>query len=169
VIALKLLLKFIRILNKEASPRAIAAGLALGMIVGLTPKGSLHNLAVLFLVLMLNVNAASAFVAAGFFTLVAYLGDPLFNKVGYALLTAKPLQGFWTSLYNTPAVPWTDFNDTLVLGSLACALALFWPVYFLNVRAVRNYREKVLVAVQKWRVVQLLKTSKLVSLYNDYR
>ena len=90
MIILKLLLKFIGILNKEASPRAIAGGMALGMIIGLTPKGSLHNLVVLVFVLMLNVNAASAFVSAAAFAALAYLGDPLFNRAGYWLLTAAP-------------------------------------------------------------------------------
>lgn len=168
MIALKLLLKFIRILNKEASPKAIAGGLALGMIIGFTPKGSLHNVVVLALILMLNVNAASAFFAAAACALVAYLADPLFNKIGYALLTAGPLQGLWTTLYNTPLVPWTRFNNTLVLGSLAFALAFFWPCYFLCAAGVRQYRTQVLTVVQKWKIVQALKASKLVSLYNDY-
>ena len=167
MVALKLLLKFIRILN-EAGARAIAGGMAFGMIVGLTPKGSLHNLAVLALVLMLNVNAPSAFFSAALFTLFSYLGDPLFNRVGYELLTAGPLQGFWTTLYNTPVMPWTRFNNTLVLGSLVCALALFCPAYFAFAWAVRKYREKVLTVVQKWKITQMLKASKLFALYNDY-
>jgi uncharacterized protein (TIGR03546 family) len=168
VIALKLLFKFIRILNKEASPRAIAGGMALGMIIGLTPKGCLHNIIVLILIFMLNVNTASALLAAGVFALFSYLGDPLFNKLGHALLTATPLQGLWTALYNTPLVPWTRFNNTLVLGSLSAALTLFWPVYVLLTWAVRQYREKVLAAVQKWKILQVIKASKLVALYNDY-
>lgn len=168
MITLKLLLKFINILNKAATSRAIAGGMAFGMIIGLTPKGSLHNLVVLVLILMLNVNAASAFFSAAVFTLFAFAGDPLFNKAGYALLTAPPLHPLWTALYNTPAMPWTNFNNTLVLGSLACALALFWPFYFAAGWAVRRYRTDVLAVVQKWRITQALKASKLYSLYNDY-
>lgn len=168
MVALKLLLKFIAILNKEAGARAIAAGMAFGMIIGLTPKGSLHNLAVLVLILMLNVNAASAIFAATVFSLFSYLADPLFNRAGHALLTAAPLQGLWTAMYNTPVLPWTRFNNTLVLGSVFCAVLLFWPAYFFFTWAVRTYRERVLTAVRKWKVVQVLKASRLVALYNQY-
>jgi uncharacterized protein (TIGR03546 family) len=168
MLTLKFLLKFFKILNQDASPRAIAAGMALGAIIGLTPKGSLHNVAVLIILFMLNANVVSGFFAAAVFTLFAYVGDPIFNQLGYALLTADPLQGLWTTLYNTPGVPWTRFNNTLVLGSLTAALILFWPLYFILTWAVRQYRERVMVTIQKWKIVQALKASKLFSLYNEY-
>jgi uncharacterized protein (TIGR03546 family) len=168
MITLKLLLKFIRILNNETNPRAIAAGMALGAIIGLTPKISVHNGVVLLLLLLLNTNVASGFLSMAVFSLFAYVGDPLFNRLGHALLTAQPLHGFWTKLYNTPGVPWTEFNNTLVLGSFTAALILFWPLYFTLIWAVKRYREKVLTVVQKWKIVQALKATKLFALYHGY-
>ncbi len=169
MITIKLILKLINILNKDASPRQIAGGMALGAIAGLTPTASLHNVVVLVLVLMLKVNVTSAVFAWGLFSLFAYALDPLFNQVGYSLLTGVPaLTPLWTALYNTPIVPWTRFNNTLVLGSLVCALAAFWPLYFLLAWAVAKYREKVLVWVNKLKIVQVLKASKLFALYRSY-
>ena len=168
MILLKFLMNFIKVLNEEAGPRAIAAGAALGAVIGLTPKGSPHNLVILALFFFLNVNGSAGAFAAAVFTLFAYLGDPLFNKIGYDLLTAGPLRGFWTALYNTPAVPWTRFNNTLVLGSLVSSLILFWPLYFGGTWAVLKYRERVLSAVQKWKIMQAIKASKLAAFLHGY-
>ncbi len=168
----KLLMDLIKILNEKTSPKAIAGGVALGSIIGLTPKGSLHNLAIVFLLFILNVNGSAAAVATALFALFSYLGDPLFNKIGYALLTARPLQGLWTALYNAPTVPWTRFNNTLVLGSLLFALALFAPLFLLVDRAVPLYREryqqKVTAHMEKWKVVHVFKASKLYGLYQKF-
>ena len=168
MIFLKFLKNFIGVLNEEAGPRAIAAGAALGAVIGLTPKGSPHNLVVLALFFLLNVNGSAGAFAAAVFTLFAYLGDPLFNKIGYALLTAGPLREFWTTLYNTPAVPWTRFNNALVLGSLVSSLILFWPLYIGGTWAVVKYRERALTAVRKWKIVQVLKTSKWAAFLHGY-
>jgi uncharacterized protein (TIGR03546 family) len=168
MLAVKFILKFIRILNKDASPGSIAAGLALGLVWGLLPKFGIMGVAVMTLALVLTVNFSAALVSAAAFTVVAWAGDPLFNKIGYALLTTAPLKGLWTALYNTPVVPWTRFNNTLVMGSLATGLVLMVPAFFAFRWGVVKYRERVLAAVQKWKIVQVLKASKLYGLYSEY-
>lgn len=169
MLAIKFLMKFIRILNRDASPQQIAGGMALGAIAGITPLASLHNLLVLVAVLMLRVNITSAILACGVFSGVAYGLDPLSNRVGYFLLVELDfLKPFWTSLYNMPLVPWTGFNNTLTLGSLILALVLFWPLYLALVWVVVKYREKFMGKVQKWRIVMLLKSSKLYGLYRRF-
>src|ERR1051326_9087090 len=99
MIALKFLMKFIGILNKNGSPRQVAAGLALGSIAGITPKMSLHNLVLLVLIFMVRVNVSAAFLSCAVFALLAPPFDPLFNKIGYFLLVqVKALRPFWTAL-----------------------------------------------------------------------
>ena len=169
MLTIKLLLKLINILNKEGSPKGIAGGMALGAILGLTPFLSVHNLVVLILIFMIRVNIASAFVSLGVFSLFAYLLDPLFNKIGYTLLTrVSALRPLWITLYNTPIVPWTKFNNTLTLGSLVFALLLFVPLYFLVLRSVIHYREKIMTRIEKWRIVQILKASTFYDLYRKF-
>lgn len=166
---IKFILSFIKSLNADASPRQIAGGMALGSILGITPAMSLHNLIVFVLILMLRVNFSAALFAWGTFALFSYILDPLFNRIGYFLLTQAPaLHPLWTALYNTPVVPWTRFNNTLTLGSLVFALALFWPLYFFLAWFVRIYRERILTVVNKFKVVQMLKASKLYGLYQSY-
>jgi uncharacterized protein (TIGR03546 family) len=92
---------------------------------------------------------------------LAYLLDPLFDAVGLWLLSAGPLQGLWTALYNEPALRLTRFNHTIVLGSLVLCGVLAVPVYALCVAAIVRYRERVLARVRSLRVVQALKASRL--------
>jgi len=169
MLAIKFILKFIAILNKDASPRQVAGGMALGSIAGITPFMSLHNLLVLFVVIVLNVNITSAILAMGVFSVIAYLLDPLSNAIGYYLLTGVPaLTPFWTLLYNLPVVAWAGLNNTLVLGSLVLALLLFWPLYFFLWWGVIQYREKLMARVAKWRIVTVLKSSSLYGLYSKF-
>jgi uncharacterized protein (TIGR03546 family) len=168
MLVLRLLFQFVKVLNEKTSPKAIAAGVALGAVVGLTPKLGLHNLLIVFLLFLVNVNGTAAAFGAMVFTLFSYLFDPLFNRLGYGLLTAGPLRGLWTALYNTPVFPWTRFNNTLVLGSLTSSLLLFWPIYALVVRAVPRYRERVLARAAQWKVFHMMKASKLYDLYQKF-
>src|SRR3989441_11018060 len=134
-------------LHSDDTPGQVAAGLALGAILGLTPLLNLHNVVVLILIIMLRVSFSGALLGWLVFTPLGFAFDPLFDALGHRLLLEPPaLTGVWTTLYNTPVVPLTNFNNTVVLGSLAVALALFLPLNALGRFGVRRYR----VAVQAW-------------------
>ncbi len=165
MLILKLLMTFLKALNEKTSPRAMAGGFALGMIIGLTPKGSLHNAVVVLLIFLLPVNKSASLVSAAVFALFSYWLDPFFNSVGEFPLTLPPLQGFWTTLYNTPILPWTRFNNTLVLGSVVISLVLFMPLFFVTTWGVATYRERVVAVASKWKMFQLLKVSKIYMIY----
>lgn len=154
--------KWLAVLGSETAPGQIALGAALGVVAGLTPLGSPHNLLVLFLLLVLRANLPTFVVAWGAATGFAYLLDPLFHALGLALLTAGPLQGLWTSLYHLPPVRLTRFNNTVVLGSLGVSLALFVPVCAGVAWGVRRYRERFLARVRALRIVQVMRASRLV-------
>lgn len=159
---LQIFLKIFRILNSDISPNRIATGFCLGMVLGLTPLMSLHNLFVLFILCVLAVNFAAALLSLGLFTLFAYLLDPLFNQLGSYLLHLPELQSLWLSAYQSDFWRLMKFNNTLVLGSFVAALLAFLPVFFLVKFLIIKYRSKFLVWVQKLRIVQALKSSKWV-------
>jgi len=134
-------------LHSDDTPGQVAAGLALGAILGLTPLLNLHNVVVLILIIMLRVSFSGALLGWLVFTPLGFAFDPLFDALGHRLLLETPaLNGVWTTLYNTPVVPLTNFNNTVVLGSLAVAVGLFLPLNALGRFGVRRYR----AAVQAW-------------------
>ncbi len=170
MLILKFLAKIIKILRSGATPNQIAGGLVLGMIAGLTPLFSLHNLIVLLLLIILNVNISMSLVGLGIFSAIAWFFDPLFHAFGYFMLVeVDQLQGLWTWLYGKPVIALSRFNNTVVLGSLLTALLLIVPLFFLFKKLVVLYREKLENRVQKLKIVQLLKGSKIYELYSKLK
>ncbi|HDP25194.1 MAG TPA: TIGR03546 family protein [Deltaproteobacteria bacterium] len=164
---IRLIARVLRVLNSEAAPSQISLALCFSLIAGFTPLMSMHNVVVLLLVLLIRVNLASFLLGLVAFSGIAYLLDPLFHLAGLALLTATPLEGLWTTLYNTALFRIARLNNTLVLGSLVISLVLFLPAYFLFNTAVVRYRGTVLAWVRTTRIAQIIKLSKLYKTYES--
>lgn len=163
------IVRFIRAMNSDRDPRQISLGFALGMVLGLTPICSLHNLLVLLAILFLRVNIGAAILSWMVWSGVAFAADPLFHRFGLFLLTeVRALQGFWTALYNAPLVPYTRFNNTIVLGSLVFSLFAFYPVYVAVCIMIVKYRETFLERLKRWKIVQAFRASSLYRWYGRY-
>ena len=165
---IRAIIKLLRVLNSEAAPAQIGLALAFALIPGLTPLWSLHNLAVLLLALVLRVNLSAFLLGTAFFSGLAYLLDPLFHRVGLAVLTAPSLEGVLTALYNSTLWRIERFNNSIVMGSLLVSLALFVPTVLTLNWAIRQYRARVLARVKRLRVVQALMATKFYQMYRSY-
>lgn len=168
-----LLLKFIqqmlRALNSDGTPGQVGMGMALGLALGLTPLLSLHNLVVLAVAMLTTVSFPGVVLGWVVAVPIGFLLDPLFDRVGMALLTNDALMPLWTWVVNTPVVALSGLNNSIVLGSLVIWLVLLIPSFFLFRVLVARYRVHVLAYVQRWRVVQILKSSKVWSVYQMFR
>ena len=141
MIFLKLFGKLLRILRDGPSPGQIAGGIVLGMCLGMMPSINFYSVLVLLVILLLNVNISAAIFGWMVFKLFAFLLDPVFHSIGYALLRdAVMLNGFWTFLFNLPITPLTRFNNTVVLGSFVISLTLVIPLFFFSKMGVLQYR-----------------------------
>lgn len=154
-------IKFFRILSSETSPMQISTALALAMIMGFTPLMSLHNLLVLFVLLIFRINLASFLLAWAVFSGIAYLLDPMFHSVGHSLLTNKDMLSQWTEMYNSTFWRISHFNNTIVMGSLAISVAAFIPVVIISNLLVRYYRSHLYVHFQNSKIVRFVQNSKL--------
>ena len=159
------LAKMLNVLNSEADPSQISLAFALSMIAGLTPLMSLHNLVVLFLVLVLRVNLSAFLLGLAVFSGLAYLFDPLFHAAGLSLLSAQSLEGLWTSMYNMPVFRIARFNNTIVMGSLVVSLVLFLPVFFLSRAGIVRYRSTFLAWMKKTKLAQAIWASSFYKIY----
>jgi uncharacterized protein (TIGR03546 family) len=81
----------------------------------------------------------------------------------------ESLKNLWTFLYNTPLVALSRYNNTIVSGSLVAALILSIPMFFLAKTGVIYYRENIDKKMQKWKIVQAVKGSKIYSFYEKIR
>ena len=157
--------KLLKALHSDAGPWSLAFGIALGMIVGLTPLIKLHNVILLFFVLFFRVNLSTFLLSWGLFSIFAYVLDPLMNLVGETLLTNQSLLGMWTAFYSTSIGRLSQFYHTLTLGSLVISLLSFPLVLFASKYLVIKYRQHFLLWIEKWRVVQVVKGSRVYQIY----
>jgi uncharacterized protein (TIGR03546 family) len=162
---LNTLAKLLKVLNSETDPAQIALGASLGFVMGLTPLIGLHNLLVLFLVLVLRANLASFLASLTFFSGIAYVIDPLLGRIGLALLTSTSLAGLWTWLYNTVIGRLEGFNNTITMGSLAFVAVLFVPFFMASTRLVAKYRDHVLAWVRRTKLMRMFQASKFYGVY----
>jgi uncharacterized protein (TIGR03546 family) len=167
--AIKLTQSLVGALHSEGTPGQLAAGIALGSILGLTPLGNIHNAIVFAALMLLNVSFAGGMLGWVLFAPIGFLLDPLFDWIGHSLLLAPALRGVWTSLYNMPIVPLTNFNNTIVLGSVVFALVLFVPLFFTLRWAVARYRATIGERVRQSAFYKAVMASKVYNVYKMFR
>lgn len=160
-----MLVNLLKLLNSESDPSQISLAFAFALIPGLTPLFSIHSLIVFLIVFLLRVNLSAFLLGTAFFTGVAYLLDPLFHRIGLALLTMESLRGFWTGLYNSTLWRIERFNNSVIMGSIVCSLVLFIPLVVISNYLIRKYREHILAWVNKSRIMQAIKASDWYALY----
>jgi len=163
---LRMIANLLKVLNSDAAPSQISLAFGFGLLSGLLPFFSPLSLLVVFLVFLLRVNLSSYILSTAFFSGIAYLLDPLLHRIGIALLTAAPVKGLWTTMYNTTLWRLQHFNNTVVMGSMAFGLLSFMPLVLLMNALIRRYREHVMMWVRKTRFMQAFTASKLYHIYS---
>ena len=163
--ALKIFKKIINLLQSDISPDQIAWGFALGAILGLVPGFFMKVL--LFIVIMIfRVNLSSAFLGAALFAIIGFAIDPLIDKIGYVVLVNFGfLNSFYTWLYNLPVVPFTKFNNTVVMGSHVTGIILIKPNGNIAKKMLVYYRKNYKDKVANLKIIRFLNTTiKLASI-----
>jgi uncharacterized protein (TIGR03546 family) len=166
---LKLIQSLIKTLHSAGTPGQVAAGMALGSALGLTPLMNLHNLVIFSLLVLLNVSFGGGMLGWMLFVPIGFLFDPLFDSLGLQLLTAAGLRPWWTDWTNTPILPFTNFNNTVVLGSFVAWLVLAVPIFFAARYGVAKYRATVGERVRQSRFYKALTASQAYNLYKMFR
>lgn len=147
-------------LRDVASPRRVAYGVALGMLVGLVPKDNLTAMFLGVVLVSLRVNLAAGTCSALLFTWVGSYTDKMADRFGYALLTLPDLQSQWTAWFQTPYGRWSGLDNTLVLGNLVLGLWLFYPTYRVTKLIAKGFADRyagrIVERCQKYKLYQVL-------------
>ncbi len=103
----------------------------------------------------------------GLLKLVVGYIDPIANKIGeIVLVDITWLTGLWTWLYNLPIIPFSNFNNTVMMGSLTLAFILAFPIYLLSEFLIDQYQKKYREKVMQLHVLKVLKASKIVDFFS---
>lgn len=126
----KKLIKLLKLLNSNSKASQIANSFCIGLILGLMPKNNLLWFMILVFFMFVRIHKACYGLMIIVGALIAPSLDPLFDKVGYAVLTFGPMENAYAWLLNVPVMGFTKFNNTVVAGSLVCGLIAYIPVFF---------------------------------------
>jgi len=140
----------------DATPRQLAAGFALGMMIGLIPKGNLIAISLMALFCALRINLAAGSASIALFAWVGLYLDPISHQVGRWLLTHPTLEPYWASLSTMKLMPWTAFNNTVVIGSTVIGLALLLPAYLISRPLFARFTPGLAAFVRKYHVATVL-------------
>jgi uncharacterized protein (TIGR03546 family) len=167
-ILLKQFFKFFKLLNSDTGAISIAAGVCLGFILAMSPLFSLQAVLVIFVIFFFRVQAGAAMASAFFFAFPAYLLDPIFHRAGDFVLSQGSLEPFFAALYNMPIIPFTRFNNTIVMGSGVVAIALFPVLFLLTLFLVNRYRQAVVARFKDSKIFKSLKVTGFYKWYLKY-
>ena len=165
---LKQLFSFIKLLNSDTGNISLAMGMTCGFILGMTPVLSLHSLLIFLILFFFRIQIGAALVMAFFFKFAAFLLDPIFHSVGSKVLEMESLEGILTQLYNMPIIPYTRFNNSIVMGSAVVTLILSPFVFMLSQYFIIKYREIVVARFQETKFWKFVQATKFYQWYYKY-
>jgi uncharacterized protein (TIGR03546 family) len=158
---LTMLAKILKVLNSQVSPWQIGWAIALGLFAGILPFGLL-TLLIILIVCLLTINLSTFIVVWGLTKgLMLLLADPLENLTWQYAQNDTLLK----LLANTETLQLLHLHHTLTLGAFVLGAVLVVPVAWLSKVLVMQYRGRVMSSVEKWKLTQMLKASKLFALY----
>ena len=159
---LKAIAKLLGAISSNTRPGAIAHAVSCGVLLGFMPKDNLLWYILFIFILFMNIQrgayALSILLGAAFTVFL----DPLFDSVGYSILTVESIKPYYASLLDIPFVAFTKFNNTVVMGSFVCGVAAYIPLYVLARLFVWAWRKYLAEKVRKLKIAAVLKNIPLV-------
>ncbi len=165
---MKQIINLIRLLHSDTGQNQIASGLAFGIFLGFAPFLSIQTLLVLFVVFVFRVQLGAAFLSAFFFKFIAYLLDPVADLFGRWALELPALRNMWASMFNTPFIPMTRFNNSIVMGSFIISLILCPVLFILFKKLILKYRLEIVQKVEASKAWKAFKATKFYFWYAKY-
>lgn len=153
--------QLVELMLGHESDRQIAAGAAIGAIVGLLPKDNLIAASLLFLLFSLRVNRSAGLMSLAVFAALSPLADGLMHRLGSRVLAIESMQPHYAWLYDQPLGPWIGFNNTVVVGALLVGLYIAYPVFAIVELACARLRPTIVKRLQRFRMVRWLFGSRI--------
>ncbi len=166
---LKKLVELVSLLHSDTGARSIAVGIACGFILGISPLLSIQGLIVILCLLIFNIQLGAAILSSFVFKLIFYILAPLAHSVGSRVLEAPQLRSIFTTLYETPIIPYLKFYNSINMGTLIIGILLFPIIYIISKYIIEKYRTTILAWLKSSPAWKYLKKSKLFLWYFKFR
>ncbi len=150
-------------LNSNSRPSELASAIAFGFWLALIPGGNLLWIVLFIIAFLIKHNLAALLLSMGLFRVFTPLTDPFLDKLGALVLEHPGLQDFFTALYNIPLLPYSEFNNTVVMGGFLLGAACWFPLFILFNLLVKVYRKTIAPKLAESKIVKGLKKIPFVS------
>ena len=168
-VILQQIFNFFKLLNSETGHNQIAAGIALGFVLGLSPTLSLQTFIVFLLIFLFRIQAGAAFLSAFFFKFLGVFLDPVVDPIGRWVLEQESLRTLFVELYNIPLIPLTRFNNSVVMGSGVLAFILTPVVFYSSRTIILKYREAIVAKFKETKFWKAFAATSFYKWYNTYQ
>lgn len=150
----KWIINLVKILNSNQAPGQVAGGIAFAFMLALIPANNLLWIVLFIFTFFLKIHNGIESLFLILFKLIAFLFDPLLDTIGYSVLTIPSFYNFFTTLANVPLMPFSRFNNTIVMGGLVLGIMLWIPIYVLSLGLIKLYRNKLKTAIENSKIVK---------------
>ncbi|MDR0301179.1 MAG: TIGR03546 family protein [Treponema sp.] len=155
--------KLIAALNGNLNKSQIAAGVSWGVLLGLVPMSNPFGIVLFIFSFFFTHNHGAKIFGMAIVKILSMFILPALDILGWEILHIESLQPLFTTMYNMPFVPFTKFNNTLVMGGLAAGLALWLPVFILFMVLIPLYRNRLAPKIRESKLVKKISTSPFLS------
>lgn len=156
--------KLIIAMNSNVKKSQIAAGIAWGLLLGLVPLGNFFWIVLFLVSFFFHIHHGLKLAFMFLFKLAAVICAPSIDMLGWEILHITALQPLFTSMYNMPFVPFTQFNNTLVAGGLVAGIVLWLPVFLLLLPFIGWYRNIVAPKIRNSKLAKAINKIPFVAL-----
>jgi uncharacterized protein (TIGR03546 family) len=154
--------KLLAALNANSRPGEIAGALSCGLFLALLPGGNLLWFLLFVLFFLLKIHIATMLFSLLLLTVPAQLTDPLLHWTGEKILTLNLFLPLFQKASDTPIIPFTAFNNTVVMGALIWGTVLWFPVFLAGKQLVKAYRARIAPKLADNRLVRGIQKIPLV-------
>ncbi|NLM01368.1 MAG: TIGR03546 family protein [Treponema sp.] len=140
---LSFIIKLFKSLNNNSHPGEIAHAVSCALLLGFLPKNNLLWAIIFVFCSFLRINKAAYGIMIIFFSILTPLFDNFFDYFGYKILTFVPLENFFAKILDIPFVAFTNFNNSVVMGSLIFGIILYFPMYILTRLFINFWRKNI--------------------------
>lgn len=157
------------LIRLESSPLQVSLAILLGAFFAVTPMLT-PQFALAFLVLcVVRLNLLAVLLSYIFFFLLTLPLQNFFSDIGRHLLVLTPtLRRLWAGLYHWPIFPFTEFNNTLVLGSGVVFALISIPLFVTSYFLYRIYAPGIFLRFQQSRAGLSIRASLFFRRYLDH-
>lgn len=121
-----------RVVAARKYPHQLAWAVAFGVLLGIVPHGNLLALGTLLFIFCLKLNHSAMGLTAIASSFAATLLDPFSHWVGNQMLSDDRIHGAMQTAWTWPLMPWTDLNNTIVMGSFTIGVMSLIPIFMLT-------------------------------------